>query len=327
MSGADDGSGSDRDPLARRDDVVAAFALDGRPLRGRVVRLGGLADEILSAHDYPEPVAAMLAEAVMVAILIGASLKIKGKLQVQASAPGAAVPLLLADYETPGVEASDTPGAVRGYAKVDPDAYAAMALDTRRPDARALLAGGKLALTIDQGPDFNRYQSVTAVEDSTLAAAAEAYFEASEQVPTRIRMAVARARIGDGPAQWRAGGAIIQQVAGDEARGATAEDWDHARALFETVAPDELVDPRVSAGELLYRLFHEEGVRLFPGVDLVKRCPCRRDNIRLMMASFPEADVRGMATAEGRLEVTCEYCNRVFDFTPEEVDAVRPGGS
>ena len=305
---------ADPDPLAGRDDVVAAFQLEGRPVSGRVVSFGSVVDKVLSAHDYPDPVAALLADALMIAALVGASLKFDGKLILQASGPGA-VRLLVAHYTSEG--------GVRGYAKIDEEAYKTLALDNRRLGAGALLSGAHLAMTIDRGPEFNSYQSLVPVEGDTLAAAAEAYFEQSEQVPTRIRLAVARVQAAGEDVKWRARGAIMQQIASDDARGDTGEAWENARALFETVALDELVDPRVSIGELLYRLFHEDGVRLAHGTDITPHCTCERARILSTIASFPATEIEGMADNAGEVRVTCEFCAKDFVFANDEVEGVR----
>lgn len=297
------------DPLDGRDDLVAAFQLEGRPVRGRVARLGPLIDEILSAHAYPEPVARLLGETLLLAVLVGDSLKIDGRLIIQAQGDGPA-PLVIADY--------DTGGEVRGYAKVVPERLSQLLERDRRPGASALLGAGDFAMTIDRGPDFERYQSRAPIEGASLAEVAQTYFERSEQVPTRIRLSVAQSVDRDG-ARWRAGGVLLQQIAGDEFRGDTDEAWETARTLLETVGDDELADPDLSAGGMLYRLFHEEGVRIFTPLDLAKRCTCSHARIARIMASFPREDMAEMGEEDGRVRVTCEFCNRAFALTQAEI--------
>lgn len=302
------------DPLSGRDDVVAAFQIESKPVRGRIVRLGAAVDEVLSAHDYPAPVAALLGEAVMLSVLVGSSLKFDGRLKVQAQGDGP-VSLLLADFITGG--------GVRGMARVEAKRLSEVG---EAADARALLGEGRLALSIDRGPDFDIYQSISPIEGSQLSQIAEAYFERSEQVPTRI--ALAMASYGEGEAKvWRGGGAIVQRIASDDARGDEDDDddaWDTARALFETLSPEELVHPDLSAGAVLYRLFHEQGVRLFAGEPIERWCECSYEKVRSVMASFPADELRAMAEPDDALSITCDYCGTKFRVP---LDALIPRGS
>jgi molecular chaperone Hsp33 len=302
------------DPLTDRDDVVGGFRIEGEAVRGRIARLGPAIDAILSAHDYPECVAALLGEAVLIAALVGHSLKFKGKLIVQASGQGP-VSFLVADYQSGG--------GLRGFAQFDAERIRELELDVMRPGAVHLLADAALAMTIDQGPDFDRYQSLAPIEGVSLADAAEGYFQRSEQVPTRLKLAVARVTTDDSLPHWRAGGALLQRIAPDEARGDTTEAWERATALFATLDPRELVDPSLSLARVLYRLFHEDGVRVFPPTGLARRCGCSAEKIARVLASFPRDEVAAMAEADGCVRVTCEYCNRHFRVRPDEIAAVR----
>jgi molecular chaperone Hsp33 len=170
-------------------------------------------------------------------------------------------------------------------------------------------------MTVDQGPDMDRYQGVTPIEGETLALCAEQYFAQSEQTPTRVRLAVGQADVGQGP-QWRAGGMLIQNIAEDDTRGSTEEAWTRSQAFFETIGEDELVDPTISAETLLFRLFHEDGVRMFEPKPLQAFCRCSPDRIATMLQSF-EADERAdMVEDDGKIHVTCEYCSKVYDIDP-----------
>jgi molecular chaperone Hsp33 len=175
-------------------------------------------------------------------------------------------------------------------------------------------------MTIDQGPDMERYQGVTPIEGDSLSQAAEAYFAQSEQVPTRIRLAVGQIDQGAGP-HWRAGGMLIQLVAADTARGDTAEAWDKAQALFGTIRPDELIDPTVSAPTLLFRLFHEDGARLFAPMPLAAFCRCSNDRIGALLASFSPQERADMIGPNGKVKITCEYCSRDYEVEPPELVA------
>lgn len=287
------------------DNTVAAFQLENRAVRGRSTRLGTTLDQILSAHDYPLPVARLLGEAAIIAVLVGDSLKFDGRLIVQANGDG---PVRFVVAEWVAGE------GVRGFAQIDPDV--SLADDA---DIAAMLGQGAFAMTIDPGGDMDRYQGVVALEGRTLAECAEGYFAQSEQTPTRLRIAVGEIVTPDQPHHWRGGGALIQQIAGDETRGSAEDDWDHARALFDTLTDIELADPDISSADLLYRLFHEEGVRLHPATAVTRRCPCTPQRLLGVLASFEDdgPDDADMAV------ITCEYCNRPFEFTRAEIEAVR----
>jgi len=280
-------------------------------VRGRIVRLGQTIDAILSAHAYPEPVAALLGEACALAALVGSSLKFEGRLIVQAQGDGP-VRYVVADY--------DTNGHMRGYCRFDEAEVAAASQGFARPGARSLLGQGVFVMTLDRGPDFERTQGITPIEGESLSLAAEHYFQQSEQIPTRVRLAVG-AVVTDEGVSWRAGGALIQLIAGDEARGSTEEAWDRSRALFQTLADDELLDPTITPEILLFRLFHEDGVRLEDARPLVAQCRCSRERIAGVLTSFDPAERAEMVEADGKIRVTCEYCATVYELEPEEVAA------
>jgi molecular chaperone Hsp33 len=291
------------------DDLVAPFQIENQPVRGRIVRLGPAVDEVLSRHDYPEAVANLLGETCALAALVGSSLKFEGRLIVQAQGDGP-VAYVVADY--------DTGGALRGYCRFDAERVAELGHGFVRPGAGTLLGHGVFIMTVDQGPDMDRYQGVTPIEGETLALCAETYFAQSEQTPTRVRLAVDRVRAGD-EAKWRAGGMLIQNIAEDQARGSTEEAWNRAQAFFETVGEDELVDPELASETLLWRLFHEDGVRMFSTIALTGFCRCSEEKIVGMLRSFPIEERAEMVEADGRIHVTCEYCSRVYALAPEAV--------
>ncbi|MBS0411008.1 MAG: Hsp33 family molecular chaperone [Proteobacteria bacterium] len=291
------------------DDLVAAFQIENQPVRGRIVRLGAAVDEILTRHAYPDAVANLLGEACALASVVGASLKFDGRLIVQAQGDGP-VRYVVVDY--------DTEGSMRGYCRYDAERVAGVSSGFARPGARTLLGQGVFIMTVDQGPDMDRYQGVTAIEGETLALCAEQYFAQSEQTPTRVRLAVGQVDTGEG-ATWRAGGLFIQNIAEDDARGSTEEAWITAQALFETVGEDELVDPTINGQTLLWRLFHEDGVRMFEPKPLKAFCRCSEERIMSVLKSFPEEDRAGMVEDDGQIRVTCEYCSRVYELTPEAV--------
>lgn len=291
------------------DDLAAAFQIEGWPVRGRLVRLGAAIDKILKAHAYPEPVAGLLGEACALAALVGSSLKFEGRLLVQAQGDGP-VRYVVADY--------GTDGTLRGYCRYDEAEVAQASQGVTRPGARALLGKGIFIMTLDRGPDFERTQGITPIEGESLSLCAEHYFEQSEQVPTKVRLAVGSVEAEAGP-QWRAGGAMIQVIAGDAARGSTDEVWDRTRALFSTLGDDELIDPMVSPETLLFRLFHEDGVRLEDPRPLAAVCRCSKERIASVLASFEPSERDDMVEPDGNIRVTCEYCATVYQLEPDDV--------
>jgi molecular chaperone Hsp33 len=295
------------DIAPRTDDFVAAFQIEGWPLRGRIVRLGAAIDEVLSRHDYPEAVANLLGEACALAALVGSSLKFEGRLIVQAQGDGP-VSFVVADY--------DTTGGLRGYCSFNAQRLAEVSGGFARPGAKTLLGGGVFMMTIDPGPESERYQGITPIEGETLALCAEQYFAQSEQTPTRVRLSVGQLDTGQGMS-WRAGGILIQNVASDDARGSTEDVWERAQALFATTGEDELIDPTLPGETLLFRLFHEDGVRLFEPKPLSAFCRCSQERVESVVQSFADEERAAMIEPDGKIRVTCEYCSRSYELEPE----------
>ncbi|WGM39143.1 Hsp33 family molecular chaperone [Caulobacter sp. NIBR1757] len=289
------------------DDLVASFQIEGWPVRGRITRLGAAIHEVLTRHDYPEPVANLLGEACALGALVGSSLKFEGRLIVQAQGDGP-VSYVVCDY--------DTTGQFRGYCRFDPDRVAEVSQGFIRPGALTLLGDGLFIMTVDQGEDMERYQGITQIEGETLALCAEQYFAQSEQTPTRIRLAVGQVDTGEGPT-WRAGGLMIQNIASDDARGSTEDVWTRAEALFQTTGEDELVDPTLPSETLLWRLFNEDGVRVFEPHPLKAFCRCSEGRIATVIESFSDEEKAEMVEDDGKIRVTCEYCSRVYAIDPD----------
>ncbi|MFC3705003.1 Hsp33 family molecular chaperone [Devosia honganensis] len=311
------------------DDAVVPFTLDRLDTRGRVVRLAAALDTILSRHDYPAPVARLLGEAVVLAALIGSSLKFEGRFILQTQTDGP-VNLIVVDF--------DAPDGMRGYARFDREALV-KAAEAGRTGPAELLGNGHLAMTIDQGPHTERYQGIVALEGNTLEEVAHTYFMQSEQIPTQVRLAVAQITTrGDHRPRWRAGGMLIQHLPesgaavmadlpGDgnfdnpgtaDPDFVEADGWAEARALLGTVGDLELADPDLSPERLLFRLYHETGVRVFPPQDLEERCTCSADRIENMLAdSFSDEERQDMAV-DGEIEVVCEFCSTAYRFNPHQ---------
>ena len=317
------------------DDTVQPFEVSALDLRGRVVRFGPAIDTILTRHKYPVPVAKLLGEAIVLTVLLGSTLKFEGRFILQTQSDGP-VRMLVIDYTTPG--------KVRACARFDA-ARVAAAMASGTADPGALLGHGHLAMTIDQGPDTARYQGIVALEGKDLEHAAHEYFLRSEQIPTRVRLAVAeelRAGTDGARHRWRAGGLLLQFLPaspdrarlpdldpGDVPEGmefqAQPEDdaWVEGRSLVATVEDLELLDPDISAEQLLYRLFHERGVRVFRSKDLHAECSCSRAGVERMLRSFPQDD-RDHMVENGKITVTCEFCNSTYVFEPMDVREPEP---
>jgi len=299
----------DRSPLP--DDLVAPFSLDNAPVRGRAARLGPLAlDPILHRHDYPRCVAMLLGEALTLAALVQSLLKADGRLIVQAQGAGL-VPLLVA-------EVGDG-GALRGYARLAEGATEMLAREHRVAPAH-LLGAGNLVMTLERGGDQPAYQGVVPLEGATLAKCAENFFRVSEQTDTRIALAVGEVLGGPAPL-WRSGGILMQRVASDTARGDTTEDWSRASILFATVTDAELIDPDLPADRLLYRLFHEEGVRMGDSAPLRDLCTCDEERLTKVMQQFPKEELRELVEPDGKLHARCQFCSREYLIAPERVVA------
>jgi molecular chaperone Hsp33 len=327
-----------REPSATSaDDTVLPFEIAALDLRGRLVRLGPAVDEILRGHNYPAPVAKLVGEAVVLTVLLGSALKLEGRFILQTKTDGP-VRMLVVDYRSPG--------AVRACARFDQakvaEAVASGQVLPGKVAAGALLGKGHLAMTIDQGPDKSRYQGLVALEGGDLEDAAHEYFKRSEQIPTQVRLAVGEELSVGAGHRWRAGGMLLQFLPRDPDRARVAdldpgdapagtpvheveEDdaWAEGRALISTLEDVELIDPGLSGERLVYRLFHERGVRVFRNVEVAAKCSCSRDGVETMLRNFTQDD-RDHMVENGVISVTCEFCSANYCFAPEDVGA-EPG--
>lgn len=310
-------------------DYVLPFQLEASGARGRLIRLGSVVDEILTKHDYPEQVHLLLGEAVTLTAMLGAALKFEGKFILQTQSDGP-VSFLVVHY--------NTPGHLRGYASYNREDVAHAANGGAKP----MLGKGHLAMTIDPGAGMDRYQGIVALAGSTLVDAAHEYFDQSEQIPTFIRIAVARHYTGahgatPGHWSWRAGGLMVQKLTaeggrprGDEVLPPTdAEEdddgWRRAQALAATVQDHELLDPTLSPERLLYRLFHEE-VRAFDPAPIDSKCNCSRKRVEDMLSSFSPDELEGMADGDV-ITVTCEFCNTHYHLDADKYLEPKEDGS
>ena len=311
------------------DDSVRPFAVEALDVRGRAIQMGPALDAILARHDYPPPVSRLLAEAIVLAVLLGSSLKFNGRFTLQTETDGP-VDLLVVDYRTNG--------DIRAYARFDREKVSAV--DAEGDAAPGVLLGeGTLAMTIDQGQGMNRYQGVVPLEGESLEEVAHAYFRQSEQIPTRVRLAVAEMHAREGGAirhSWRAGGLLVQFLpeapermrqpdlpGGDAPQGAEFQDddeddsWVEAQALAGTIQDDELTDPALPVENLLFRLFNERGVRVFRSAEVRDQCSCSREKVTGVLATFNATEI-AESTENGVISVTCEFCGTKYGFDPAE---------
>lgn len=311
------------------DDAVVPFQVEGLDVRGRAVQLGSSIDAILKRHNYPEPVSRLLAEAMALTVLLGTSLKFEGKFIFQTQSDGP-VDMLVVDFSTPH--------SVRCYARYDADRVQQAVLEGQT-SSEELLGRGTLAFTVDQGSYMQRYQGIVALDGSSLEQIARTYFRQSEQIATDVKLSVAKLveRGDDGASveKWRAGGLMIQFLPeselragmpdfhggdGDEsdaAHGPDDDGWTEAQSLVATIESSELTDPQVGVERLLYRLFHERGVRVYEPTRVYDQCSCSRDKIENMLANFSAEEITD-SIENGKISVSCEFCSTHYEFDPAE---------
>ncbi|WP_019223176.1 Hsp33 family molecular chaperone [Bartonella rattaustraliani] len=310
------------------DDTVIPFQVEELDIRGRAVQLGETLNSILTRHQYPEPVSYLLAEALVLTVLFGTSLKLQGKFILQTHSDGP-VNMLVCDFSPPS--------NLRGYARFDKERLE-KTLANHQTSSEELLGKGTLAFTIYQGTHTQPYQGIVALDGSKLQEASRLYFDQSEQIPTDIRLAVAllinRDKNGKLQKNWRAGGLLtqllpkaspphkidapIQKQNETKTPEQLENQWQETKALTATIENVELTDPQVSSKRLLFRLFHEQGVRVFNSLSLMDQCSCSREKIKGMLIGFP-ADEQDKMVQDEYISVTCEFCSTTYRFKPQEL--------
>lgn len=281
------------------DDLILPFSLESSALRGRIVRLGPVAQQILSSHNYPEPVGNLLAQVMTAALLFSAMIKYNGvfTLQIQSDGP---VGLVVADVTSNG--------DVRGYARVDRPLP-----EDDNLDIGMLLGAGYVAFTVDQGDNTDRYQGIVPLEGPDFATICRNYFLQSEQIMTSFRY---HADIVDG--QWRAGGVMLQKLPEEggnvpKSIDTLNDDWNRANILLQSVKDAELVDLHIGATDLLIRLFHEEGVRVYDTQPIQRGCRCTPEKLERVLDSLTPED-RAECAVDGKIVMTCEFCSKDWQF-------------
>ncbi len=286
-------------------DFVLPFDLPLAGLRGRLVRLGAVSTCALEAHLLPEPAARVAAEASVLAVLLGSALKLEGRLTVQTKSSGP-LDLVAADYY--GAEAG-RPAGIRAYARLDEQRFTRLG---QAPGFNALSGEGVIIITIEPGGDRQRYQGIAPLAAPSLAASAETYFAQSEQLPTAIRLAAASVHVpGQSNSQWIAGGIMLQAT--PEGR-VHEDDWDRLSVFLATVEDLELVDVALSAETLLWRLFHNDEIRVHPADPIGFRCDCDAGRIASVLAAYPPSERQSLSDPDGIIRARCEFCGRVHEI-------------
>ncbi|WP_371155597.1 Hsp33 family molecular chaperone HslO [Jannaschia sp. 2305UL9-9] len=312
------------------DDTVLPFQLDAADIRGRVARLDGVLEQVLSQHDYPPAIEALVAEMCLLTALIGQTIDLRWKLSLQVRGDGPAR-LIATDYYGPTKEGA--PARIRGYASFDADRLQQEVSEGAEPFG--LIGKGYFALLIDQGQGTTPYQGITPIAGGSLSSCAETYFAQSEQLPTRFALAYGRSSTPGGPEAWRAGGVMLQHMpkaspfakegatgesglltASDVLDGDDGENWRRANLLLDTTEELELIGPSVAPTELLVRLFHEEGPRVFEPQPVRFGCSCSADKVRQSLSIYSARDIGHMTTDEGTVTADCQFCGAHYTFDP-----------
>lgn len=309
------------------DDTVLPFQLDRTDTRGRIARLDGLLQQALSQHDYPTLIEALVAETTLLTALIGQTIKLRWKLSIQIRGDGPAR-LIATDYYGP--TDAGAPARIRAYASFDKDR-----LDTSA-DPFSQIGKGYFAILIDQGEGTIPYQGITPISGNSLSDCAETYFAQSEQLPTRFALSFGQTQSPGEDLHWRAGGIMVQQMpksslsVADEGSGEDglltpadvldgddAENWNHVNVLLETAEDIELIGPTVQPTDLLVRLFHQDGPRVFDAQPIEFGCSCSADRVRQSLSIYSARDIAHMTTDEGIVTADCQFCSAHYEFDPK----------
>jgi molecular chaperone Hsp33 len=309
------------------DDTVLPFQLDASGIRGRVARLDGVLDQVLKQHAYPSVIEALVAETALLTALIGQTIKLRWKLSLQVRGKGPAR-LIATDYYGPGEDGQ--PARIRAYASYD-----AERLDPSA-DPFSQIGEGYFAVMLDQGEGMLPYQGFTPIAGGSLSACAETYFAQSEQIPTRFQLAFGESAEPGRALRWRAGGVMLQHmpalggVAAEQGSGeggllthadilggAESDDWNRANMLLDTVEELEMIGPLVTPTDLLVRLFHEEGPRVFEAQPVRFGCSCSEEKVRNTLSIYSQKDIARMTTEAGVVTADCQFCGAHYELDPK----------
>ncbi|MGB8275492.1 MAG: Hsp33 family molecular chaperone HslO [Alphaproteobacteria bacterium] len=308
-----------------RSDFLLPFQLKELGIRGRLVRLGTVADQVVAGHGYPDEVGGLLSQSLALTAVMAGALKYDGVFSLQTKGDGP-VSMIVADVTSEG--------EMRGYASFD----AARLHGTAESGAHRagtvlrsvpkLLGAGYLAFTVDQGPDTERYQGIVELAGATLADCARQYLRQSEQIAAGLHVAASKNGNGHDRAHWRAGAMMLQRLpsaGGPEPGEAGADDeetddhWRRACILLASLTDRELLSPDLTPERLLLRLFPEDSVTVFESRPLVHRCRCSRQRVERALAAIPFDELSSLQI-DGRIEVRCQFCNAAYEFDETDLE-------
>ena len=324
------------DKTKKWDDVILPFQLDAADVRGRVTRLDGTLNKILSQHNYPFVVSALVAEAALLTALIGQTIGLRWKLSIQIRGDGP-LRIIATDYFAPQSEME--PARIRAYAS-----YNSESIETTKKEGFDLVGKGMFAILIDQGSGTKPYQGITPLAGGSLSKCAETYFAQSEQLPTRFKTITAQETRSDVDMKWRAGGIMVQHMpkaspsiqkdggsgeggllqADDLLSDDDAENWSRATILMDSAEETELIGPHVGQEQLLHRLFHQETPRIFPAQPIKFGCTCGEEKVRQTMSIYSIKDIKHMTADNGMVTADCQFCGAHYELEPSTLgkDAV-----
>lgn len=300
------------------DNVVQPFRLEKSNVRGRMVRLGSVLADIMERHNYPPPVSSLLSELVTLGLLLSAMLKYDGFFTLQIKGDG---PIRLLVVDVGGR------GEVRAYAGFDEAAVKKSAKrkkDTAHHYYHLLGKKGYISFTVDNGSVDHRYQGIVELKGESIVEAVQHYFTQSEQIKTSIKLAVHPQ-----DSQWRTGAIMIQQLpeerehAGDDV---SFEDWTRAALLLKTCTDGELLSPLLHSTDVLYRLFNEDGVRVYSPTHVRFKCRCTKGRVIDVLRTIPRQEMEEICEKEGSVSIKCEFCSEEYIFAKEQLDDVYEGG-
>ena len=303
------------------DDLSLPFQLDPFDLRGRMVRLNSVAHIILDRHGYPDAVTKLLGEVMTISVCLAGALKFDGVFSLQIKGDGP-VRTMVADFTSEG--------HLRGYAAFDEEAVK-QAAENGEVTVPRMIGGGYMAFTVDQGADMQRYQGIVPLAGQTLADCTHDYFRQSEQLETGLNVSVRKDEFGI----WRAGALMLQRMpldggeAPEPGKARTMHDmdayedaWRAAMIMVSSATPDEIAGTRIAPDRLLFRLFHESGVRAYPAQPVAERCRCSKERVESVLVSLSDEEIRDM-TVDGLLYVTCEFCKSRWDYDETGIETLR----
>ena len=308
--------------IAPGGDFVLPFDIAKAGVRGRLVRLDLSSTRALSAHALPEAASRVAGETLALGVLLGTALKLNGRLSVQTKSDGP-LNLVMADYygaDSGSVSAGES--GVRAYARLD----TARLADLKDTTFAALVGKGSMAITIEPKLGGQTYQGIVALSEDGIAASAETYFAQSEQLPTVLRLAAAPLYVaGEKQPRWRAAGIMLQMTPESAKPGAAPEDvlgnddWLRLSLILKTVEDLELLDTELAPETVLWRLFHEDEVRVQSQLSVAFRCDCAADRIATVLQSYAPEERATLADPDGIIRARCEFCGTTHEIRPDSL--------